>query len=76
MYISCDDILEINDMIYEITGIGENYDVYVMNRSDKNQQQIYTAPDFIQMLQSSDFKYLRNIHEDNIAKNRLCSSYA
>ena len=68
IYISCDDIIAIHDLIYDITGIDDNYDVYI--KDQYNNRSIYPAPAFVQMLQNSDFKFIRNIHQENIEKNK------
>jgi len=70
--ICCDDIIEINGSVYNVTGICDDYNV---NVKDNNTQDIYPAPAFIQMLQSSDFKYIRNSHAENIQKNKLTLTY-
>jgi hypothetical protein len=71
LYISHNDIIEINGTCYNITGICDDYNVYMQD--DNNTQQIYPVPAFVQMLQSSDFKYIRNSHAENIKKNKLQS---
>ena len=67
LYISCDDVIAINELIFEITGIDDNYDVYTIDKN--NNQRIYPAPAFVQMLESNYIKYIRNNHANNIAKN-------
>ena len=71
LYISQDDIIEIDGIVYDITGICDNYNVYIQD--ENNRQHIYPAQAFVQMLQSNDFKYIRNSHADNIQKNKLLS---
>lgn len=74
LYISCDDIIAINDLIYDITGISDDYDVYVQDSNKK--QNIYPAGAFVQMLQSNDFKCIRNVHQENVEKNKMvCKLY-
>jgi len=36
LYISCDDIIAIHDLIYEITGISDEYDVYIKDKNNSN----------------------------------------
>ena len=67
LYISRDEIISINDVIFEITGIDDDYNVYTIHKN--NNQQIFPVPAFVQMLQSSDTKYICNNHANNISKN-------
>lgn len=67
IYISRDDIVSMNGLIFEITGIDDDYNVYIIDKN--NYQRIYPAPAFVQMLQTNDTKYICNNHANNITKN-------
>ena len=71
LYISRDDILSINNEIYEITGITEEYDIYLQDKNKK--LHIYTPKDFVKLLQDNEFKYIRNFHEECLDRNRKLS---
>ena len=68
LYISCDDIIAINNIVYEITGIADNYDVYIQDQN--NNKHIYPAAAFVQMLESSNSRYIRNKHQECIERNK------
>jgi len=70
-YVSTDDIIMINNVIYEITGITDDSEIYVQDQNKK--RYIYEPPAFLEMLNNSDFKYIKNIHQEWIEKNRLTS---
>lgn len=69
MYVSTDDIMSINGIEYEITGISDDYHVFIQDHN--KMQQILPVQAFMQMLKSNDFKYIRNLHDENLKKNRL-----
>lgn len=69
LYISRDDIISINDIIYNITGITEEYDVYLQDNNQKNY--IYKAKDFVKLIQNNDIKYIRNLHRECIDRNKI-----
>lgn len=68
VYISSDDVIDINGIIYEIIGISDD-DVFITDKNNK--MSIYPAPAFVQMLKDNGFKFIRNMHQENIEKNKL-----
>ena len=71
IYISRDDIISINDNVYEITGISDDYDVYLQDQN-KNKY-VYQPHAFFQMLYGCDVRYIRNLHQECLDRNRrLC----
>lgn len=70
LYVSSDDIIEINNVIYDVTGISDDGDVYL---KDGKKNWIYPAPAFVQKLETSNFKYIKNLHNETIQKNKFYS---
>jgi hypothetical protein len=68
IYISRDDIISINNIHYEITGITEDYDVYLQDNNKYNY--IYKTKEFIQLLKNNNYTFIRNIHNECIEKNK------
>lgn len=68
LYVSQDDVIKINDMIYEITGISDEYDIYLQDNN--KQHYVYPAKAFVQMLQDNDFIHIRNMHQQTVEKNK------
>ena len=62
IYISRDDIIEINGITYEITGIDEDYNVYTKCL-------ILNPLEFIELL-GKDYIYVKNCHDEQIQKNK------
>ncbi len=68
LYISCDDIISIDNVIYQITGITDNSDIYLQD--DTNNKSIQSAHAFLQMLKNKNIKYIRNLHKECIDRNK------
>jgi hypothetical protein len=72
IYISCDDIIAINNIIYNITGISDDYNVYITDQN--NNTHIHPTSAFVQMLNTQNIAYIRNIHNEIIERNKTYSS--
>jgi len=66
IYVSRDDIISINNVTYEITGITDDSDIYLQDQN-KNKY-IYHASAFVQMLSHST--YIKNSHQECIERNK------
>ncbi len=72
VYISCDDIVNINNVIYEITGITDNSDIYLQYTNNKF---VCQPPALLQMLlQDNNFKYTNNTHQECLNRNKICKN--
>lgn len=74
LYISRDDVICIDNITYDITGITDDYDVYLQDRNNRNLHK-YPASAFVQMLKNNDFTYIRNLHQECIDRNKKQSYF-
>lgn len=72
MYISMDDIFTANNATYLVTGIDDEFNVYLAKNNTHSI--VLDIQSFISLLQQG-YKYIRNRYQENIEKNiQICNT--